>query len=98
GAWTDQTHLPPGHVEQLRKLVQRPPPQPRARTSPPVHALDSARSKSVARAEHPHRWVTAHGPKLQDVKRTVIPPDPALAKQHRAGRAALDQERDGCQQ
>src|SRR6266487_1043554 len=81
----DQGHIPEQHVDELRKLVERPPAQPPADLSDPGIAADLE--------EHPARLITHgelrlpgvrthhHGPELVQGERASIPADPWLPEQ-----------------
>src|SRR6185503_1027506 len=96
-ARTDQAHLAAQHVDELRELVERRPPQepPDARDPRVVGDLEkAARLVAVEQLDLALLGVAAHGPELDDPEAGVAATDACLPEEDVPRGAALDEEGD----
>src|SRR5690625_3858398 len=89
--WSDQRHAPLQHVEKLRQLIDRGPPDETANTG---HARILSRCLLHPLLRH---CFVIHGPEFVDIETPIVEAKPRLAKEHRAGAVELDRYRNGYQ-
>jgi hypothetical protein len=96
GPGADQAHLPAGHVEELRQLIQAPPAQETADGRMPGVGAGLVRAPAIGKGNRHVRPapVGEHGPELQDVERDAMPADPLLTENHARAEVDPDDKRD----